>query len=143
MNGYWSKPRLQSLPEWKPFYRMQLNLIFKDAFKYTILTIIFYCFHSYYFSFFVWVWRITCCRAFTCTIHTIKTVVPLSVLLSITIAGFIVIQDKEKIHVRSAGGLILYAIIGIPLGLVLLIHINEYIVKIFLSIIIISFSFFC
>jgi uncharacterized membrane protein YfcA len=68
--------------------------------------------------------------------------VPLSVLVSVSIAAFVVVQDRKMIHLRSAGGLILYAFIGIPPGLWLLTHADVYLVKIILGIIIISFSLY-
>lgn len=70
----------------------------------------------------------------------LNVAVPLSVLVSVTIAGVVVVQDWNKIHLRSAGGLILYTLIGIPLGLLLLIYVDERIVKGVLGIIIIVFS---
>jgi uncharacterized membrane protein YfcA len=72
----------------------------------------------------------------------LNVAVPLSVLVSITIAAVVVIQDWRKIHLRSAGGLILYTLIGIPLGLISLVHFNEQIVKAVLGIIIILFSLY-
>jgi hypothetical protein len=68
--------------------------------------------------------------------------VPLSVLVSVTIAGVVVIQDWKKIHFRSAGGLILYTLIGIPIGLLLLVSIDERVVKAILGAIIIAFSIY-
>jgi uncharacterized membrane protein YfcA len=70
----------------------------------------------------------------------LNVAVPLSVLLSITIAIMVVIQDWHKIHFKSAGGLIGFTLIGIPLGLVLLIKMDERIVKAILGIIISLFS---
>jgi uncharacterized membrane protein YfcA len=45
---------------------------------------------------------------------------PLAVLLSITIAAIVVVQDWHKIHLRSAGWLVLSTLLGIPLGVLLL-----------------------
>jgi uncharacterized membrane protein YfcA len=72
----------------------------------------------------------------------LNVAVPLSVLVSITIAAVVVVQDWKKIHLRSAGGLILYTLIGIPIGLVALVHFNEQIVKALLGAIIIIFSLY-
>ncbi|MES2063850.1 MAG: sulfite exporter TauE/SafE family protein [Bacteroidota bacterium] len=72
----------------------------------------------------------------------LNVAVPLSVLVSITIAAVVVTQDWNKIHLRSAGGLILYTLIGIPLGLIALVHLNEQIVKAVLGVIIIIFSLY-
>jgi hypothetical protein len=72
----------------------------------------------------------------------LNVAVPLSVLVSVTIAGVVVIQDWKKIHFRSAGGLILYTLIGIPIGLLLLVSIDERIVKAILGATIIAFSIY-
>ncbi len=45
---------------------------------------------------------------------------PLAVLLSIVVAAVVVVQDWKKIHLRSAGGLVLSSVLGIPFGLLLL-----------------------
>jgi uncharacterized membrane protein YfcA len=42
---------------------------------------------------------------------------PVAVLLSITIAGFVVAQDWRMIHLRRAGWLMFATLFGIPLGL--------------------------
>lgn len=65
---------------------------------------------------------------------------PLAVLLSITVAAIIVAQDWRKIHMRSAGALVVSTLFGIPLGLWLLIAVNEHVVKLVLAIIIIAFA---
>lgn len=70
------------------------------------------------------------------------TAVPLSVMLSIVIALIIVIQDHRKIHFYSAKWLILYAIPGIPLGLLVLIYGNEALVKTVLGLLIIVYSLY-
>lgn len=63
-----------------------------------------------------------------------QTAVPLSVMLSAVIALIIVIQDHRKIHFNSAKWLILYALLGIPFGLLILIYGNEQLIKIVLGI---------
>ena len=72
----------------------------------------------------------------------VEIAAPLSVLVSITIAAVVVIQDWKKIHVRSAGWLLLSTLFGIPLGLMLLIYVNEWMVKAALGVIIILFSIY-
>lgn len=72
----------------------------------------------------------------------LNVAVPLSVLVSVTIAGVVIVQDWKKIHLRSAGGLILYTLIGIPLGLLLLIYVNERFVKGVLGFVISIFSIY-
>ena len=68
--------------------------------------------------------------------------VPLSVLVSITIAGIVVIQDWDKIHLKSAGGLIGFTLIGIPIGLLLLVKTDERIVKAALGLVVSLFSLY-
>src|SRR5690606_39649859 len=70
----------------------------------------------------------------------IEVAVPLSVLASIVIAAVVVVQDREKIHFKSAKWLIIFAALGIPLGLLLLIYGNESLVKLGLGILIILYS---
>lgn len=72
----------------------------------------------------------------------VETAVPLSVLMSIFIALVIVVQDHRKIHVSSAKWLILFAIPGIPLGLLLLVYGNEMLVKTGLGLLIVFYSLY-
>lgn len=68
--------------------------------------------------------------------------VPLSVLLSIVIALVVIIQDHKKIHFRSAKWLILYAIPGIPLGVIILVYGSESFVKVGLGGLIVLYSLY-
>ena len=72
----------------------------------------------------------------------IAIAVPLSVLISILIASVVVIQDHHKIHFNSAKWLIIYAVLGIPIGLLILIYGNEQWVKIGLGAIIILYALY-
>lgn len=72
----------------------------------------------------------------------IDVAVPLSVLISIVIAGIVVIQDRKKIYFNSAKWLILSALLGIPIGLFLLIYGNEQFVKSILGIFIILYAIY-
>ena len=45
---------------------------------------------------------------------------PLAVLLSISVAAMVVVQDWRHIHLRSATGLLVATVFGIPLGLLVL-----------------------
>lgn len=65
---------------------------------------------------------------------------PLAVLVSITVAGVIVVQDRRMVHLRSAGWLVLSTLLGIPLGLLLLTHGNQHSIKAGLAILILAFS---
>lgn len=67
---------------------------------------------------------------------------PLAVLVSVVVAGVIIAQDWRSIHVRSAAGLIVSASLGIPLGLLLLIKVDDHIVKMILGGIIMGFSIY-
>ncbi|HVS95504.1 MAG TPA: sulfite exporter TauE/SafE family protein [Puia sp.] len=68
--------------------------------------------------------------------------VPLSVLMSVLVALIVVLQDRRHIHLKSAKGLILYAIAGIPFGLAILAYGNEYWVKLLLGILIVGNSIY-
>ncbi len=70
----------------------------------------------------------------------LNVAVPLSVLVSITIAAIVVVQDWNKIHFRSAGGLTAFTLIGIPIGLWLLVKIDEHLVKAVLGVVISLFA---
>jgi uncharacterized protein len=70
----------------------------------------------------------------------IDVAAPLAVLVSITIAAVVVVQDWRKIHVRSTGWLLAPTFAGIPLGLALLTSGHQHLVKALLAIVIIAFS---
>src|SRR5947209_18775235 len=73
----------------------------------------------------------------------VEEAVPLATLVSITVAGVVVAQDWHKIHVRSAGWLVISTLFGIPLGLWLLTGIPETVVKSILAVVIIGLSSYC
>lgn len=68
--------------------------------------------------------------------------VPLSVLLSIVIALVIVIQDHKEIHFYSAKWLVFYAILGVPLGILLLIYGSEVLIKVGLGALIVLYALY-
>lgn len=70
----------------------------------------------------------------------ITVAAPLAVLVSITVAVVIVLQDWEKIHVRSMSWLVLSTLAGIPLGLLLLTGGGQRLVKGSLAVIIMAFA---
>lgn len=70
----------------------------------------------------------------------VQVAVPLSVLVSVTVAAWVVIQDGKKIHFRSAAGLVVFALAGLPIGLSLLSSAHEQLVKVLLAILILLFS---
>jgi uncharacterized membrane protein YfcA len=70
----------------------------------------------------------------------VAVAVPLAVLISIVVAAAIVVQDWRRIEFRSAGGLILSSLIGIPFGVLLLARTNDRVVKLILGTILVAFS---
>ena len=70
----------------------------------------------------------------------IEIAAPLAVLLSITIAAVVVVQDWRKIHVRSTGWLLAPTFVGIPLGIALLTSVHQNLVKGLLAVVIVAFS---
>jgi uncharacterized membrane protein YfcA len=72
----------------------------------------------------------------------IHIAVPLSVLISIFVAAVVVVQDHREIHFDSAKWLIIYAFLGIPLGLLLLVYGDEYWTKISLGVLIIMYCLY-
>jgi len=72
----------------------------------------------------------------------VQVAAPLAVLVSITVALVVVIQDWRNIHLRSAGWLVLSTLFGIPLGLLLLKTVPASIVKAILGLFIIAFAIY-
>jgi len=70
----------------------------------------------------------------------VEVVAPVAVLVSITVAAMILVQDWRHVHFRSAGRLFLSTLGGIPLGLLLLTAVPGSMVKAALGIIIAAFS---
>jgi uncharacterized protein len=70
----------------------------------------------------------------------VSVAAPLAVLVSIIVAGIVVVQDWRRIEFRSARGLILAALPGIPLGVLLLATANDHVVRLILGLVIIAFS---
>lgn len=69
----------------------------------------------------------------------VEVAVPLSVMLSIIIALIVVIQDHRQIHFYSAKWLIIYGLLGVPIGIYMLVHVNQYFVKIALGVLLILY----
>ena len=72
----------------------------------------------------------------------LQVAAPLAVLVSITVAAIVVVQDWKKIHLRSTGWLVFSSLFGIPIGLLLLKSSHQAGVKAALAIIIILFSLY-
>lgn len=72
----------------------------------------------------------------------LNVAVPLSVLISILVALVVVIQDHSQIHFSSAKWLIIFALLGIPIGVCVLLYGNDFWVKIGLGALIILYSLY-
>lgn len=70
----------------------------------------------------------------------VEVAAPLAVLVSITVALVIILQDWRKIHIGTATWLVLSTLFGIPLGLWLLTTAAEAVVKAILAAVIVAFS---
>jgi len=70
----------------------------------------------------------------------INVAAPLAVLVSITIAAVIVVQDWKKIHGRSTVWLLTATLPGIPLGIMMLTSLHQQTVKAVLGTLIVAFS---
>jgi uncharacterized membrane protein YfcA len=72
----------------------------------------------------------------------VETAVPLAMLVSITVAAVVVLQDWRRIHLGSAWRLVASTLVGIPLGLFLLTSMPEALLKGILGLVIIAFAAF-
>lgn len=72
----------------------------------------------------------------------VNVAVPLSVLVSITIAAIVTFLEWKEIHYDSARKLIFATLFGIPIGLFILKYGNEKTTKIIIGIVIIIFSLY-
>jgi uncharacterized membrane protein YfcA len=70
----------------------------------------------------------------------ITVAVPLSVLMSILVAGIVVVRDRASIDFASAKWLVAFAVLGIPLGLAVLAYANAHWVKIALGALIVGYG---
>jgi uncharacterized membrane protein YfcA len=70
----------------------------------------------------------------------VEVAAPLAVLVSVTVAGLVLLQDWREVHPGSAGRLVLSTLFGIPLGLLMLTTVAEPVVKAALAAVIITFS---
>src|SRR5437660_12891132 len=73
-------------------------------------------------------------------IISVEVAAPVAVLVSVTVAGIVLIQDWRNVHLGSAGRLILSTMFGIPFGLLMLTTVPEPVVKAVLAAVIIAFS---
>ena len=59
----------------------------------------------------------------------VEVAVPLGVLISIFVSAIVLVQDHEHVHFHSAKWLVLFALLGIPLGLAILLCVDSNVVK--------------
>ncbi len=72
----------------------------------------------------------------------VKLAAPLVALVSLVVAATILINDWRDIHIQSAWRLVVFAMFGIPVGLLFLTHVDERIVKAALAVLVIGFSMY-
>lgn len=65
---------------------------------------------------------------------------PLAVLISVVVALAILAQDRRHVEIRSALGLILSSLPGIPIGILLLARGNEHVVNSIVGVLVVGFS---
>lgn len=70
----------------------------------------------------------------------IEVAVPLAVAISILVAAIAVVQDHRDIHFKSAGWLIVFALLGIPFGLGVLVDADAFYVKLALGVLIAGYA---
>lgn len=70
----------------------------------------------------------------------VEVAVPLAVLVSVTVAGLVLLQDWREVHADSAGRLIVSTMFGIPIGLLMLTTVSEPVVKAALAGVILAFA---
>ena len=70
----------------------------------------------------------------------VEVAVPLGVLISIFVSLIVLVQDHEHVHFESAKWLVLFALLGIPLGLAVLMCVDSYVVKLGLGGLVIAYS---
>ncbi|HVW24999.1 MAG TPA: sulfite exporter TauE/SafE family protein [Polyangiaceae bacterium] len=72
----------------------------------------------------------------------VQVAAPLTVLVSITVAAVVLLQDFRDVQVRSAGWLVLATIAGIPIGLLLLTGLDARLVKALLALVLLVFALY-
>src|SRR4051794_11789221 len=70
----------------------------------------------------------------------VEVAAPVAVLVSVTVAGLVLIRDWRHVHPGGAGRLIVSTMFGIPFGLLMLTTAAEPVVKAVLAVVIIAFS---
>ncbi len=70
----------------------------------------------------------------------VEVAAPVATLVSITVAAVVLLQDWQEVHVASAWRLVLATFAGIPLGLLLLVTVQERLIKALLAVVILAFA---
>ena len=72
----------------------------------------------------------------------VRVAAPLAAMVSVTVAAVILLQDRESVHVRSAGWLVGATVFGIPFGLLLLTSAHTPAVKLGLGVVIVAYALY-
>jgi uncharacterized protein len=72
----------------------------------------------------------------------VEVAAPVAVLVSITVAGVVLLQDWRHVHVGGTLRLVLSTLVGIPFGLLLLTRVAEPLVKALLAVVIVAFAIY-
>src|SRR5262249_7581572 len=73
----------------------------------------------------------------------VEVAAPLAVLVSVTVAAVVVLEDWQQVQLGSAWRLVLSTLFGIPLGLLLLTAVPGPLVKAALAVVLLAFSGYC
>lgn len=68
--------------------------------------------------------------------------VPVAILMSITIATMVIVQDRKEVHFSNAKWLVFFAILGFPIGLLILLYGNELYIKLGLGLMVVIYSLY-
>lgn len=70
----------------------------------------------------------------------VETAVPICVLISVFVAAVLLVQNRKKVQFKSAKWLIVFAVLGVPIGLFGLVYLDEIVVKVGLGGLIVAYS---
>ena len=68
--------------------------------------------------------------------------VPIAILMSITIAAMVIVQDRKEVHFSNAKWLVIFAVLGFPFGLLILLYGNEFFIKLGLGLMVVLYSLY-
>lgn len=68
--------------------------------------------------------------------------VPIAILMSVAIAAMVIAQDHKEVHFSNAKWLVIFAVMGFPFGLLLLLEGNEFYIKLGLGLMVVLYSLY-